>query len=134
MARSRRRDSGSNRRQGGPRYRPSGTLPLPVSVVALPFSDAQDSLARSRGRLFTPPHYPLAKPVFARGKRGRSVGSLLRGIRYPARTVQLRVPAKVAFCVRRKQRREVLFSLRVAGRRGSAPGPYRRTPDSYYTC
>lgn len=48
--------------------------------------------------------------------------------------VQLRRPSAVKFCVQRSSRREVLFARGVAGRRGSAPGPYRRTQRSYYGC
>lgn len=37
-------------------------------------------------------------------------------------------------CRTRAARREVLFARKVAGRRGSAPGPYRRTLDSQVRC
>lgn len=46
-------------------------------------------------------------------------------------------PRTDSLCVRRRKRREVLFSLRVAGRRGSAPGArgtYRRTLSSQWSC
>lgn len=41
---------------------------------------------------------------------------------------------RVTMCVRRKQRREVLFAMRRAGFSGSAPGPYRRTNNSSWSC
>lgn len=46
-------------------------------------------------------------------------------------------PRRVAFCVRRFIRKEVLFAIRKAGFRGSGPGRdgrYRRTGDSAYRC
>lgn len=46
-------------------------------------------------------------------------------------------PENVRFCVRRTQRREVLFAMRVAGRRGGSPGKrgkYRRSIESNYSC
>lgn len=43
------------------------------------------------------------------------------------RTLQYAIPKRVAVCVRRKERREVLHALRVAGRSGSAFKPRRRT-------
>lgn len=44
---------------------------------------------------------------------------------------------KTPFCAKRRSRREVLFSLQVAGRSGSAPGKrghYRRTSESSFSC
>lgn len=49
----------------------------------------------------------------------------------------IRAPARVRFCVQRKERRSALFAFGVAGRRGSAPGKggkYRRRVESSYTC
>lgn len=48
--------------------------------------------------------------------------------------LQIRVPARVRFCQQRKERREVLFSLRIAGRAGGSPGPYRRRAESAWRC
>lgn len=57
--------------------------------------------------------------------------SMVRGIN----SLFMRVPTRVSFCVRRKQRREVLFARNVAGRRGVGYGKHwRRTQDSQYTC
>lgn len=48
--------------------------------------------------------------------------------------LRVRVPARVRFCVQRHQRKQVLFALKVAGRRGSAPGPYRRREEFNWRC
>lgn len=41
---------------------------------------------------------------------------------------------RTSVCVRRVQRRQVLFAKGVAGYRGRSPGPYRRTADSSWRC
>lgn len=73
------------------------------------------------------PPVSIAKPVFRR----------------PVRVaIPIRIPTRVKFCTRRKERREVLFALDRAGYRGSGPGRsrhpdeprYRRTEESNYTC
>lgn len=43
-------------------------------------------------------------------------------------------PHRVTVCMRRRERREVLWARGLAGRSGSAPGPYRRGPDSAWSC
>lgn len=48
--------------------------------------------------------------------------------------LQVHRPEVVSQCVRRKERKSVLFAEGVAGRRGSAPGPYRRNVFSSYRC
>lgn len=48
--------------------------------------------------------------------------------------LQVRVPSKVAFCVRRKQRRETLFALDIAGRRGLGRHGVRRNENSNWSC
>lgn len=48
--------------------------------------------------------------------------------------LSIRAPLKVRFCLRRKERREVLFAKRKVGYRGSSPGPYRRTANSQWRC
>ena len=45
--------------------------------------------------------------------------------------------AQLKYCVQRAARRQVLFAMRVAGRKRSAPGrggKYRRSITSYYRC
>lgn len=56
--------------------------------------------------------------------------------RYPQwKYVLNRAPSRVQFCFERRQRREVLFALKRAGFRGSAPKKsYRRTANSNYGC
>lgn len=46
----------------------------------------------------------------------------------------LRADKSVTFCVRRKQRREVLFARKVAGRKGLGGGGVRRTISSSWSC
>lgn len=48
--------------------------------------------------------------------------------------LEIRVPARVRFCLRRKQRREVLFARRKVGFSGATKGPYRRTANSMWRC
>lgn len=51
------------------------------------------------------------------------------------RSLRIRAPAKVVFCVRRKERREVLFAKQRAGFRGSAKKRFwRRSQNSQYRC
>lgn len=79
---------------------------------------------------FVPNKQMLAKP--------RPVGP----VAYRASTImapfgQLRIfaPRRVLFCLRRKVRKEVLFALRIAGRRGVGAGKrWRRTAESSWRC
>lgn len=78
--------------------------------------------ARMSGTLLAP---LSAKPRVARLSSGR----------YSAlRLLQVRAPMRARFCVRRKQRREVLFAMGRAGFSGSAPGRYFRRAESSYRC
>lgn len=43
-------------------------------------------------------------------------------------------PSQPTICDQRQDRRAALFASGVAGRRRSAPGPYKRRPESNYTC
>lgn len=122
-----------------------------VKDRAVPDSLARflDPLAQLRSRVASlwgygahKPHASLLRPANASVRVSAAVG------RSPIRPLQalrpstwdglasLRVPVprQAAFCVRRKLRREVMFAKHVAGRRGSAPGPYHRTADSHWTC
>lgn len=87
---------------------------------------ASSRLLPDRQRLFSyrpPPAKPRRK---ARLELGR-YSSL--------RVLQMRVPARVDFCIRRKKRREVLFAFRRAGFRGSAGKRFwRRSSSSSYSC
>lgn len=47
---------------------------------------------------------------------------------------RLQADPRTRMCVRRRVRKSVLFAKHIAGRRGSAPGPYRRTQDSQWSC
>lgn len=57
-----------------------------------------------------------------------------RELRPPMYQLRMSAPSRSSFCHRRKERRQVLFAIRRAGYSGSAPGPYRRTQDSQYSC
>jgi len=48
--------------------------------------------------------------------------------------LQVRRPSRDMMCVRRLQRKQVLFAKKVAGRRGGSPGPYRRNQFSNWSC
>lgn len=50
--------------------------------------------------------------------------------------LQVQAPRRVVFCVRRKQRKEVLHALGIAGRRGlrGRGGSYHRTENSNWAC
>jgi hypothetical protein len=48
--------------------------------------------------------------------------------------LQVRVPARVSFCVRRHRRRETLFALGIAGGRGLGRHGVRRTENSNWRC
>lgn len=50
--------------------------------------------------------------------------------------LQVQAPRRVAFCVRRQQRKEVLHALGIAGRRGlvGRGGSYHRTSNSSWRC
>lgn len=88
---------------------------------------------------------PWASPI--RGNAARAL-PLLRGVARPSplakqqqalswrrfNELRVRVPARVAFCVRRKQRREVMHALGIAGRRGLGRGGVRRRESSQWAC
>lgn len=84
-----------------------------------------DYLVRRRRRLPVPVRVPPVPHPFAR-QRAASWQAF--------RLLKVRVPSRVRFCVQRHQRKQVLFARGVAGRRGSAPGPYRRTENSQWRC
>lgn len=48
------------------------------------------------------------------------------------RTLQMQAPNRVAFCIARKQRREIIFATRKNGRNGGRF--YKRTATSQYRC
>lgn len=55
--------------------------------------------------------------------------------RVPAKQLFMRAPSRVRFCVKRKERREVLFALRRAGYSGSArKRRWYRNASSQYRC
>lgn len=50
------------------------------------------------------------------------------------RQLRITAPGSVAFCVRRKVRREVMFAKQIAGRRGLGRGGVRRSESSNWSC
>lgn len=133
MASRRRRDS-SRFVSGDPQIRSSvSALPRDVAAASSSFLHGPHRaivftppapfkrLPARRGVVYAPP--PVRTPTRKSGGPWRFWGSL-----------SVRVPERVKFCVQRKERREVLFARRVAGRRGTAPGPYRRSPKSQWSC
>lgn len=76
-------------------------------------------------------------PVFRSAKPLSPLQAQQRNASWRAFNVlQIQAPRRVAFCVRRKQRREVLHAYGIAGRRGlvGRGGGYRRTADSHWRC
>lgn len=125
-----RRKSKRSVRQGGPYFRPSRRLllplthesvrrlrPLPVPELAEPFPRSR--LPLSRPRVFYSPS--LARSAV----RARHQYAFLRSLPL--------LPRRTRICIRRKVRREVLFALDLHGRHG-AGGSYNRTQDSQYSC
>lgn len=73
-----------------------------------------------------PLSFLFTKPRAARLPSGRQSRDMLRLLRLDPRTM---------VCVRRGQRREVLFAYRVAGRRGVGAGKrWRRSVHSQWSC
>lgn len=76
--------------------------------------------------------------VVAGVPRGRSPITPLQAKRRHALSMlsfqRLQANPRERLCVRRLQRKQVLFAKRVAGRRGGSPGPYRRNYLSSWSC
>lgn len=134
MARRRRGDRVDLFTTGGAEFdAPNGTLPRSSyrdSEQGLLYKPAGAAVDRS-GWLhsFTP--YLSFEPSPAKHRAKRDFVA-----RYPRwQYVLNRAPSRVKFCLERGQRREVLFALKKAGFRGSAPKRrYRRTANSNYGC
>lgn len=63
-------------------------------------------------------------------KQDRRHGANFVGWRF-----QSRVPSRVMFCVRRKQRKQVLFAFNIAGKSGVGRGKrWHRSYNSHYGC
>lgn len=93
--------------------------PVLTASVAKP----QGGSATARARVYV----ARAVRVLARSP-SRPIGSLLGQIAQ-------RLPMTTRFCVQRKQRREVMFALDVAGRRGVGAGKrWKRRVESQYNC
>lgn len=144
MARSRRRDRVvAVASPGGSKlYDPNGTLPRSTyrDIEALSGTFAPDSAVYQyrQNRFSSSNRYYFSSTVVrprllpAKQRRQALDRVLLRGVSW---LPEVHLPARVRFCVQRKQRREVLFALKRAGFRGSAPKKrYRRNASSNYRC
>lgn len=126
-----------SKRQGAPFFGANLRLPL-----------THESVHRISGRLEEALWQPPGVPVGLDDDRGFDVRGALRDrlplAKQPFRfqrfaglkVLSLRVPSRVRFCIRRKERRSILFAYRKVGYRGSSPGRrgYRRVQDSQYSC
>lgn len=119
---------------GGDKFHsPNGTLPRGFYRDVEPvmynpaFRAVYPILRRAAER--APEFY--TKPTRSPAKQVVKYRSALRDVRFTINEM----PSRVAFCVRRKQRREVLFAKRKAGYSGSVRKSYfRRTISSRYGC
>lgn len=149
---ARRRDRVSAERSTGAREfdRANGSLPrtndrdFKDHIVFDPFAAVEPSFRESGKRV--PQSGRVwgygAQPHASRedGKKRRRFGYLFGAasgwlpLPFSAKPV-FDLPHRVKVCLRRKQRREVLFAFRRAGYSGSAPKrSYRRTANSFYGC
>lgn len=118
-----------------------------ISTLPRPFGVMLDEAERIDRQL---PDDPPLTPVFLSTARAEEVrrrffrpALLSSRVRVQGRqtlrfevptALQLRVPDRVRFCLRRKQRKEVLFARRKIGFSGATRGPYRRTGNSLWRC
>lgn len=145
---SRREERALSRDLSGP-----GELEALTGLDRLPRAVRLDSEREDIPRAMRAPHsaeavYPWASPRIRHALRSFPVSvrfsnrqvvpqSKGRGVWWAlsATPPAMRRAKSVDFCVRRKARREVLFAVRRAGFRGSAPKrSYRRSGDSQYRC
>lgn len=94
------------------------TLPFNTEVIRL--TDFEDRRQFHPDGVFQSPKvlFPPRSRVVARARQGPKAQNPVRGglVRFPS--LSFSVPNKVLICVRRKQRKEVLFAKRKAGRGG----------------
>lgn len=104
-----------------------GLAPRELELDRQPFGPVYP---RARDRLDLIPRRLHRSPRVARPARLRN-----SVVFQSLHKLQMRAPSRVLFCLRRKQRKEVLFARGVAGRRGVGRGRrWRRTGDSAYSC
>lgn len=119
----------------------NGTLPrsayrdFEANLGDLPFDAVyleRDERGTGRRQMRSLFYVPFAKRVASpRNKRGATLAHW--------RFVTSGVSSRVGFCVKRKQRREVLHALRIAGKRGLRGSGrrgrmYKRSAASWYSC
>lgn len=115
-------------------------LPRPHESVRLESSDVYRNpgsvLFSRETHIPTRPARQLDKLLRARllSPVNQNLNQALKNPFAPLRVVSIQKPAKVKFCVNRSIRKEVLFAKNIAGKKGSSPGPYKRTQNSQYSC
>lgn len=126
----------NNNRQGGPQFfGPSGTLPLTHLLSSPPFDRGALGGALDVDPGFGDYVTPRRRKWQARPPQGSKPYKGAVSQYSAMNLLQAIAPAKVRYCVQRKQRREVLFARRKAGYAGSAPKRrYRRTQSSLWRC
>lgn len=146
--RSRRSGERSSTPAGVPRprvwsssWRSSGRLERPLQdtypVDLSPF-DSAEVLGTDISPVFNRKSHslhpsPLAKRAFSNVRYSSTLGALARLARGDAFVI--RSSKRVQFCVSRKQRRQVLFAQRIAGKRGVGRGKrWRRSSTSSWRC
>lgn len=136
-----------NRRAGGPVHEVlADTLPRPFADTTKPYKFPEAIPDRSfpggkrnvvlvRGlpaRGYSPRSGQIpfpAKRLFTDVERRRAAKNVLRFVE------RLKADPRVSYCVRRKERREVLFAMKRAGFGGSArKKTWRRTYNSQWRC
>lgn len=139
MARRRGGDRVVARRTTGERLSSNGTLPR---SSYRDFETHSGTLRRGRpvyrvdADLVSPRFAVSISPVKARfGVRASESPYAKQILRSLSWLPSVHIPSRVMFCVRRKQRREVLFALNRAGYSGSArKSKWRRSITSKYGC
>lgn len=131
-----RRSRNRYRRAGEAYYPSSASTALPRTHEGVrryqPWGISSASLATPQGFYERFSRRPTVRPIFSLAKP--AVGRLSPGRWSALSELQIRAPARARFCVQRKQRKEVLFALRIAGRGAGGHGRYRRTANSAFSC
>lgn len=127
---ARRRDRVSLRGEPGRLYSPEGVPPEVWHVPAAVTVQAPHlGVPWQRSEPVTRRLPPYLQAIFAerqRARRSRVLDSWIAG--------SWRDAAMARHCAARKQRKQVLFAKRIAGKGGGRHGPYRRTLFSQYGC
>lgn len=127
---------------------PNGTLPSAQERVqqelerrGLGWGDGGETPMQDEGaaRAWSPVAYepPAGRRSGRPQQRSRTIYPPAKRLGFAQlQRLQIREPKVVLFCQQRRERREVLFAKRVAGRKASPGrgGTYRRRPESQWRC